>query len=42
MADKIPKIPILNELEEGGWPGFVKEIKMPAKKSPWLLTFLGN
>ena len=42
MADKIPKAPMLDELEKGGWPSFVKEIKMPAKKSPMAADLLGQ
>ncbi len=28
------KTPLLDELEKGKWPSFVKEIKKAAKKSP--------
>jgi len=42
MADKIPKTPKLDELEKGGWPSFVKEIKMAAKKSPMAADLLGQ
>jgi len=41
MAD-IPKTPKLDELEKGGWPSFVKEIKMAAKKSPMAADLLGQ
>lgn len=34
MADNLPKTPMLDELEKGGWPSFVKEIKAAAKKNP--------
>ncbi len=34
MADNLPKTPMLDELEKGGWPSFVKEIKSAAKKNP--------
>jgi len=42
MADKIPKTPMLDELEKGGWPSFVKEIKMAAKNSPMCADLLGQ
>src|SRR5210317_784018 len=42
MADKIPKSPMLDELEKGPWPSFVKEIKMAAKKSPMAGDLLGQ
>jgi len=41
MAD-LPKTPKLDELEKGGWPSFVKEIKMAAKKSPMAADLLGQ
>lgn len=41
MAE-IPKTPKLDELEKGGWPSFVKEIKMAAKKSPMAADLLGQ
>ena len=34
MADNIPSTPMLDELDKGPWPSFVKEIKMAAKRSP--------
>jgi len=34
MADALPKTPMLDELETGEWPSFVKEIKMAAKENP--------
>jgi sulfite reductase alpha subunit len=34
MADNLPKTPMLDELEKGGWPSFVKEIKSAAKRNP--------
>lgn len=34
MANNLPKTPMLDELEKGGWPSFVKEIKAAAKKNP--------
>ncbi len=42
MADKIPETPMLDELEKGGWPNFVKEIKMPAQKSPMAADLPGQ
>jgi len=42
MADKIPKTPKLDELEKGGWPSFVREIKMAAKKNPMAADLLGQ
>ncbi|HDL03320.1 MAG: dissimilatory-type sulfite reductase subunit alpha [Candidatus Zixiibacteriota bacterium] len=42
MADNIPKTPKLDELEKGGWPSFVKEIKMAAKRSPMGGDLLGQ
>ncbi len=41
MAD-LPKTPKLDELEKGGWPSFVKEIKMAAKRSPMAADLLGQ
>jgi sulfite reductase alpha subunit len=41
MAD-IPKTPMLDELEKGAWPSFVKEIKMAAQKSPMSADLLGQ
>ena len=41
MADQLPKTPMLDELEKGGWPSFVKEIKMAAKRSPMARDLLG-
>ena len=41
MADQLPNTPMLDELEKGGWPSFVKEIKMAAKKSPMAKDLLG-
>lgn len=38
MADKTP---LLDELEKGSWPSFVKEIKRAAKKSPKAQDLLG-
>lgn len=42
MADNLPKTPQLDELEKGGWPSFVKEIKMAAKGSPMAVDLLGQ
>jgi sulfite reductase alpha subunit len=42
MADKIPKTPKLDELEKGGWPSFVREIKMAAKNNPMAADLLGQ
>jgi sulfite reductase alpha subunit len=41
MAE-LPKTPKLDELEKGGWPSFVREIKMAAKKSPMAADLLGQ
>jgi len=41
MAD-LPKTPKLDELEKGGWPSFVREIKMAAKHSPMAADLLGQ
>ncbi|MFH1373615.1 MAG: dissimilatory-type sulfite reductase subunit alpha [bacterium] len=41
MAD-LPKTPMLDELEKGAWPSFVKEIKMAAKRSPMSRDLLGQ
>jgi sulfite reductase alpha subunit len=41
MAD-LPKTPLLDELEKGPWPSFVKEIKMAAKKSDMSKDLLGQ
>jgi sulfite reductase alpha subunit len=41
MAD-LPQTPKLDELEKGGWPSFVKEIKMAAKRSPMAADLLGQ
>jgi sulfite reductase alpha subunit len=41
MAD-LPKTPKLDELEKGGWPSFVKEMKMAAKRSPMAADLLGQ
>ncbi len=42
MADKIPKTPLLDELEKGKWPSFVREIKDAAKTSPMSADLLGQ
>lgn len=42
MANTIPKTPKLDELEKGGWPSFVKEIKMAAQSSPMAGDLLGQ
>jgi sulfite reductase alpha subunit len=41
MADNIPSTPMLDELEKGPWPSFVKEIKTAAKRSPMSQDLLG-
>jgi len=40
MADKLPDTPLLDELEKGPWPSFVKEIKMAAAESPMSVDLL--
>jgi sulfite reductase alpha subunit len=42
MAEEFPKTPLLDELEKGPWPSFVKEIKMAAKRSPMSRDLLGQ
>ena len=42
MADALPKTPMLDELEKGGWPSFVKEIKMAAENNPMAKDLLGQ
>jgi len=42
MADNLPQTPLLDELEKGAWPSFVKEIKMAAKRSPMCGDLLGQ
>jgi sulfite reductase alpha subunit len=42
MADKTQSTPLLDELEKGKWPSFVKEIKMAAKTSPMATDLLGQ
>jgi len=42
MADNLPETPLLDELEKGAWPSFVKEIKMAAKRSPMCSDLLGQ
>lgn len=42
MANKLPKTPKLDELEKGGWPSFVSEIKDAAQKSPMAADLLGQ
>jgi len=34
MAEKLRETPLLDELEKGPWPSFVKEIKKSARKNP--------
>ena len=41
MANDLPKTPKLDELEKGGWPSFVKEIKMAAETSDMAKDLLG-
>lgn len=42
MADNLPSTPKLDELEKGGWPSFVTEIKAAAKRSPMSADLLGQ
>ncbi len=42
MADQKPKTPMLDELEKGPWPSFVKEIKGAAEKNPMAQDLLGQ
>ncbi|MFH1685921.1 MAG: dissimilatory-type sulfite reductase subunit alpha [bacterium] len=42
MADALPKTPKLDELEKGGYPSFVKEIKLAAQRSPMAKDLLGQ
>jgi sulfite reductase alpha subunit len=42
MADNLPKTPLLDELETGKWPSFVREIKLAAQKSPMARDLLGQ
>lgn len=42
MKDTLPDTPLLDELEKGRWPSFVKEMKMAAKKSPMARDLLGQ
>ncbi len=42
MADTLPKTPLLDQLEAGAWPSFVKEIKTAAKRSPMSRDLLGQ
>jgi sulfite reductase alpha subunit len=42
MTDKLPDTPMLDELEKGKWPSFVREMKMAAKKSPMASDLLGQ
>ncbi|MFH2204963.1 MAG: dissimilatory-type sulfite reductase subunit alpha [Elusimicrobiota bacterium] len=42
MSDKSIETPLLDELEKGKWPSFVKEIKDAAKKSPMAKDLLGQ
>lgn len=41
MADKKYETPMLDQLETGEWPSFVKEIKMAAQKNPMANDLLG-
>jgi len=41
MADHKYKTPLLDELEKGPWPSFVKEIKRAAEKRPMAEGLLG-
>ncbi|MBI4668526.1 MAG: dissimilatory-type sulfite reductase subunit alpha [Elusimicrobia bacterium] len=42
MSENKSETPLLDQLEEGAWPSFVKEIKMAAKKSPMAKDLLGQ
>jgi sulfite reductase alpha subunit len=42
MAEKLPDTPLLDELEKGEWPSFVREIKMEARKNPMCRDLLGQ
>jgi sulfite reductase alpha subunit len=42
MADKKPNTKLLDELEKGPWPSFVKELKQAAEKSPVVQDLLGQ
>jgi len=42
MAHKEYKTPLLDELEKGEWPSFVKEIKIAAKKNEMANDLLGQ
>ncbi len=41
MADQLPNTPMLDELEKGKWPSFVKEIKTAAAKNDMSKDLLG-
>jgi sulfite reductase alpha subunit len=42
MADKKPDTKLLDELEKGPWPSFVKELKGAAETSPMVQDLLGQ
>ncbi len=42
MADETTKTPLLDQLEQGPWPSFVKEIKQAGEKSPVCGDLLGQ
>ena len=42
MADEKPKTPLLDQLDQGPWPSFVKEIKQAGEKSPICGDLLGQ
>jgi len=42
MADKKPNTKMLDELEKGPWPSFVKELKKAAETSPVVQDLLGQ
>ena len=42
MANDLPKTPLLDELEKGPWPSFVKEIKTCAGKNDMCKDLLGQ
>jgi len=42
MAEEKPNTPLLDELEKGPWPSFVKEIKAAAETNPMARDLLGQ
>ena len=41
MADQLPNTPMLDELEKGKWPSFVREIKTAAASNDMSKDLLG-